>query len=95
MKITNITKIQPRTVYAIKTSTNTFISDGLAHHNCAGCNIFGNGKPLDFEEHLKEELGDELVEEMKKSRHKITILSRPWYSEQIDYYKSKLKELNV
>ena len=62
---------------------------------CAGCNIFGGGKPLDFEDHLKEELGDELVEEMKKSRHQITILSRVWYAEQIDIYKQKLKELNV
>jgi 5-methylcytosine-specific restriction endonuclease McrA len=55
---------------------------------CAGCNIFGNGKPLDFEERLKKELGDEYVEEMKASRHQSLKLDRHWYQEQIDKYKN-------
>jgi hypothetical protein len=38
MKIIKIKKVTPRKVYAIKTSTGTFIADGLAHHNCAFCN---------------------------------------------------------
>ena len=54
---------------------------------CAGCNIWGNGKPLDFEEHLKKELGEEYVEEMKLSRHQSLKLDRHWYAEQIAIYK--------
>jgi DNA-directed RNA polymerase subunit M/transcription elongation factor TFIIS len=58
-----------------------------------GCNIFGNGKPLDFEERLKKELGDEYVEEMKASRHQSLKLDRNWYIEQIAVYKEKLSTL--
>lgn len=54
---------------------------------CVGCNIFGGGKPLDFEERLKEELGSELVEKMKMSRHKILKLDRNWYLAEIEKYK--------
>lgn len=54
---------------------------------CIGCNIFGNGKPLDFEERLKKDLGEELVEKMKHSRHQILKLSTAWYIEQIELYK--------
>lgn len=57
---------------------------------CVGCNIYGNGKPLDFEERLKKELGDNLVEEMKKKRHTITKVGIQWYKEQIEHYKNKL-----
>ena len=54
---------------------------------CVGCNIFGNGKPLDFEERLKKDLGCEFVEVMKKKRHLSMKLDRNWYREQIDIYK--------
>lgn len=55
---------------------------------CVGCNMFGNGKPLDFEENLKRELGSEFVEEMKARRHQILKLDRQWYEEKIAYYTS-------
>ena len=54
---------------------------------CVGCNIFGNGKPLDFEERLKKDLGCEFVEVMKKKRHLSMKLDRNWYRDQIDMYK--------
>jgi hypothetical protein len=53
---------------------------------CVGCNIFGHGKPLDFEERLKAELGSELVEAMKKSRHQILKLDRAWYEREIQKF---------
>ncbi len=95
MKIKSIKRVEPRTVYAVTTSTETFIADGLAHHNCWGCNGFGGGKLLDFEEHLIEEIGAKRVAELKASRHKVIKLSTNWYEEQIQIYKDKLKELNV
>lgn len=57
---------------------------------CVGCNIFGGGKPLDFEERLKKDLGDQVVEDMKRSRHKVSILAPAWYEEKIRFYKEWL-----
>lgn len=60
-------------------------------NNCrvqdVGCNVFGNGKPLDFEENLKKELGADYVENMKASRHEVLKLDRNWYQEKITHYK--------
>lgn len=61
---------------------------------CVGCNLFGNGKPLDFEEHLIRELGKKRVEALKKKRHEITILSRDWYTREIENYK-RLSDLGI
>lgn len=54
---------------------------------CVGCNIFGNGQVLDFEERLKKDLGAEHVEAMKLTRHKMMKVGKPWYREQIEHYK--------
>lgn len=59
---------------------------------CIGCNLYGNGKFLDFEEHLKKDLSDEIVEKMKANRHTIFKIDRVWYNEKIEYYKSKVKQ---
>jgi len=58
---------------------------------CCGCNLFGNGKPLDFEERLKKELGDDFVEEMKLTRHQSLKLDRHWYTAEIIKYKALIK----
>ncbi len=60
---------------------------------CVGCNVFGGGKPLDFEERLIEEIGNTAVMKMKKSRHKITILTKDWYEKQIEHYTRLLASL--
>jgi len=58
---------------------------------CCGCNLFGNGKPLDFEERLKKDLGDDFVEEMKLTRHQSLKLDRNWYTAEIEKYKKLVK----
>ena len=58
---------------------------------CWGCNGFGGGKPLDFEERLKKELGSDYVEEMKASRHQSLKLDRNWYLAEIERYKSMVQ----
>lgn len=60
---------------------------------CVGCNVFGGGKPLDFEENLKKELGEQYVEDMKKLRHTTVKYDRLWYTEKINYYKSLISDL--
>lgn len=66
-------------------------------NNCrpqdVGCNIYGNGKPLDFEERLKKELTSDYVEDMKMLRHKSLKLDHHWYSEQITFYGAKVERL--
>jgi hypothetical protein len=102
-----IRKVHPAKCYTCgKTNTSLqcghFISRAYLatrfHENncrpqCVGCNIFGNGKPLDFEENLKKELGELYVEKMKKLRHRVLKVDRKWYLEQIERYKELLTPL--
>ena len=75
--------------------SRSYLATRWHENNCrpqdVGCNIFGNGKPLDFEEKLKKELGADYVEEMKASRHQILKLDRHWYLKEIEKYKTLLK----
>lgn len=58
---------------------------------CVGCNLFGNGMILDFEERLIGELGTERVAEIKASRHQVTLLTTDYYKTEIERYKNLLK----
>ncbi len=57
---------------------------------CAGCNIWGRGQLLDFEENFKEELGEDRVEELKQQRNQLLKLKPDWYQSQIAVYTGKL-----
>lgn len=48
MKVKSIEEVTPRRVYAVRTSTGTFVADGLAHHNCYGCNVMSQGRQYEF-----------------------------------------------
>lgn len=61
---------------------------------CVGCNLYGNGKILDFEENLVKELGQEEVDILKARRHQVMKVNRAWYEEMIELYKNKAKEIN-
>ena len=60
---------------------------------CVGCNMFGGGKPLDFEENLRAEIGDKRVDDLKQRRHKITKTTAQEYERLIEYYAELLTEL--
>lgn len=62
---------------------------------CVGCNVFGNGKPLDFEENLIKELGRDYVDKMRASRFQTMKVDVHWYREKIEHYKALVKELLV
>jgi len=55
---------------------------------CWGCNGYGLGRPLDFEENLIKEIGQAKVDALKKKRHEITILTPQWYEEKILEYRA-------
>lgn len=59
---------------------------------CVGCNIWGRGQLLDFEEHLIAEIGPKKVAELKAKRNEIWKLNREWYEEQIARYRALLNE---
>lgn len=59
MKIKSITKVKPRRVYAIETSTHTFVADGLAHHNCVRCNLYKNGAYIEYSQWFIKKYGEE------------------------------------
>lgn len=89
MKIKSIKKIKPRKVYAIKTSTETFIADGLAHHNCSYCNVILKGNPIQYFLFMKS-LGysDEQLKEFDNLKHQIKPMSANDYKEIYERYKS-------
>jgi hypothetical protein len=58
---------------------------------CVGCNVWGRGKLLDFEDNLVEEIGDVKVEFLKESRKQLCKLNREWYEKRIAYFKGLLE----
>jgi len=70
-------------------------SEDNCRPQCVGCNIYGNGKVLDFEEHLKKDLGKKKVEELKFSRHKMLKLDTQWYLTEIKKYETLLSEYST
>lgn len=61
---------------------------------CVGCNLWGGGKILDFEDHLVNELGKEEVERLKASRFTIFKIDTAWYANKINEYEKILQELS-
>ena len=61
-----------------------------ARQQCVGCNIWGRGKPLDFEEHLIEEIGAVKVADLKRLRHTLIKANRKFYEEKIGELSTKL-----
>lgn len=70
----------PRTYLATRWDENN------CRPQCVGCNIFGRGQLLDFEENLKEELGSEVVEDLKRKRSLLWKLNAHWYETEIARY---------
>lgn len=66
-------------------------TESNARPQCVGCNIWGSGKPLDFEERLKKDLGSDQVEQMKLSRKELIKPNRAFYNEQISHFKELLQ----
>lgn len=59
---------------------------------CVGCNLYGNGKFIDFRLNLVKELGEDKVLEMERSRFNIMKIDSSWYESKIGFYKEKVKE---
>lgn len=81
-KVMSIKKIDNDTVYAVETTTGTYIADGVYHHNCAfRCNNMRSGETVKYRAALKEKYGDEVPGELEKM------------AEENQYYKFTREEL--
>ncbi len=69
MRIIKITKVKPERVYAIQTSTETYIADGLAHHNCYNCNQTLKGNWVEYEKFMRKKYGLMITEEEKVAKY--------------------------
>lgn len=93
MRIKSIKEVEPRTVYAIHTSTNTFISDGLAHHNCYACNVCNHGEQLEYYYYMKRHYSEEQILEMRKLRYQTVKYTAEDLDNIAEEYKKKTEEL--
>lgn len=59
---------------------------------CYHCNISLSGNTAVFEYNLRQELGDELVNEIFETRHQSGKRDRQWYEEKIEHYKAMTRE---
>lgn len=77
--------------------SRSYLATRWEEDNCrpqgVGCNIWGHGKFLDFEEHLVKELGADRVQELKDARKQLVKPTRKFYTEQILIFSEKLQEL--
>lgn len=79
--------------YIARSYTAVRFDENNCRPQCVGCNMFGKGKPLEFEERLKKEIGEEAVEAMKRRRNDI-VKDYP-YEQEIERYKKLVSELST
>ena len=66
-----------------------------ARPQCRMCNCLMNGRAVDFEERLIQEIGAEAVSELKTRRKEIIRMTEPDYLERISYFKEQLEKLTT
>lgn len=93
MKVKSIKRVAPRTVYAITTSTGTFIADGLAHHNCYACNVCKYGETLKYLDFMIEKYGQQEVDRLRKLNERSVSYSIQDYQDLIEKFSQKLRKL--
>ena len=91
--VVSVRSIDVEPVYAITTSTRTFIADGIYHHNCITCNIWKHGNMTEYTLKMLDLHGREWIEEKKLLRHQTKKYKITDYQELEQTYKTKVKEL--
>lgn len=97
MKIKSIKEVEPRKVYAVTTTSGTYIADGLAHHNCLGCN--GNppmGKGGNYVEYfifMEKEWGREKIDEFRQLKYQTKVYKIHDFIELREQFKQKTQDL--
>lgn len=74
----------PKSVYK-----NLYFDERAVRPQCVQCNKNRGGMSFDFCEKLKQEIGAEEFEEMKRAGKDIVKRDAKWYLDQIDYYEKQ------
>lgn len=83
-------------VYAIQTSTSTFVADGLAHHNCRHCNCYLEGNTHNYMRGLEKKYGSDIFAQLEyESQQPFNPSAKFEYADKIIYYKQQVKELKA
>lgn len=61
---------------------------------CYRCNVNLGGNAAVFERALREEIGEDLVEDMYHIRHAKVKRTITWYQEQIEHYKAEIEAIS-
>ena len=61
---------------------------------CIGCNLFANGKFIEFRINLVKEIGEERVKALEDLKFSIFKVGSPWYEEKIEHYKKEVDKLS-
>ena len=93
MKIKKIKKVKPRIVYALKTSSHTFIADNLAHHNCYACNVGRGGEQYIFGKNLEKEIGEEGVERLRQKRYQAKKITPKEWEKLANHYRAEAMKI--
>ncbi len=93
MKIIKITRISPQIVYALQTSTGTFVADGLAHHNCDHCNRGLKGNPRAYNRFMVDKYGQEEVDRLDEESKKTVQFKIYELKEMQEHYKQLIGQL--
>lgn len=65
------------------------------HCQCYACNMLYNGQPSRYAQHLIEDFGQGIINELEKDRLKAVKLDINWYLEKIEHYEKMFEELST
>ena len=65
------------------------------HCQCYACNMLYNGQPSRYAQHLIEDFGEEIINELEGNRLKPVKLDFNWYFEKIEHYKKEVEKLST
>lgn len=60
---------------------------------CIGCNLYANGKFIEFRINLVKEIGEQRVKKLEQLKFSIFKVDSRWYEEQILHYKEAVDNL--
>ena len=69
---------------------NTRWDERNNHCQCYACNMLYNGQPSRYAQHLIEDYGADIINELEKNRLISVKLDREWYEERIKHYEEEL-----
>lgn len=70
-----------------------YFDERAVRPQCMTCNCHYGGNNVVFDRRLRQEIGDETVEDMYWIRHSKVKRTVTWYEEQIEHYKSEVKRI--